>query len=136
MEGRPDLSFSLCPSWGWGLSCLAVLPPTPGYLEHPWASTWGGGRAKQGRQKLKLNTTQFSWQVVLEQVGALDSLICFLCDEDNNTDNDDYSISQGYFRDKQSQLIYKHTLGILSKCSISIAKSDDNVLSQRISDCQ
>lgn len=69
-------------------------------------------------------------------MGAVDSLIGFLCDEDNNTDNDDYSISQGYFRDKQSQLIYKHTLGILSKCSISIAKSDDNVSSQRISDCQ
>ena len=46
-------------------------------------------------------TTQLSWQVVLEQVGAVDSHICFLCDKDNNTDNDDYSISQGYFRDKQ-----------------------------------
>lgn len=66
----------------------------------------------------------------------MDSLICFLCDKDNNTDNDDYSISQGYFRDKQSQLIHKHMLGILGKCPISIAKSDDNVSSQRVSDCQ
>ena len=66
----------------------------------------------------------------------MDSLICFLCDKDNNTDNDDYSISQGYFRDEESQLIHKHTLGILGKGSISIAKSDDNVSSQRVSDCQ
>lgn len=136
MEGGPDLSFSLCPSWGWCLSCLAVLPPTPGCLDHSWASVWGGGRPKRGHQKLKLNTTELSWQVVLEQAGAVDSLICFLCDKDNNTDNDDYSISQGYFRDEESQLIHKHTLGILGKGSISIAKSDDNVSSQRVSDCQ
>ena len=101
----------------------------------PW-SVWGGGRPKRGHQKLKLNTTELSWQVVLEQAGAVDSLICFLCDKDNNTDNDDYSISQGYFRDEESQLIHKHTLDILGKGSISIAKSDDNVSSQRVSDCQ
>ena len=136
MEGRPDFSFSLCPSGGWCLSCPAVLPPITGCLDHSRASTWGGGRAEQGWQKLKLNTTQLSWQVVLEQVGAVDSLNCLLCDKENNTDNDSYSISQGYFGDKQSQLIYKHTLGILSKCSISIAKSNDNVSSQRVSDHQ
>lgn len=32
--------------------------------------------------------------------------------------------------------IHKHMLGILGKCPISIAKSDDNVSSQRVSDCQ
>lgn len=101
-QGKPvkadQIFISLCPSLSWCLSCLAVLPPTPGCLDHSWASR-EAGQGKAGHQKLKLNT-QLSGQVVLEQAGAVDSLICFLCDKDNNTDNDDYSISQGYFRDK------------------------------------
>lgn len=113
----------------------SCLPP-----QAAWTTTHGhqcgaGAGAEQGWQKLKLNTTRLSWQVVLEQVGAVDSLNCLPCDEEKNTDNDGYSISQGISEIK-SQLIDKHTLGTLSRCSISTAKSEDKVSSHRASDHQ